>query len=425
MGWIGTAADGALAYNVTQVDEVCPTERQPDCATVADRNSKRVEMTVRPKSISQSPVRNQAVVVGTDSSGGDAVLVMSLPTPEPTPGPTQTPKPTTQPSSPAATQAPTTRPSGSPTVVPSAGPSSTPAVTPPATPQLTPSPAPTSIPSVSPEPTVAATLAIVTGVKVVGESAAYSPDGAWFAFTARPSDDSAGPDIYVWHVGDKAARPLTDDHASVFGSWLAGRLIGSRPAASDAGATATRPESFVLDPTTGDRTALRASAWRPVVDPDGRWAIAWDGTVGLASDGLTSGPATGSLVLRPYLAEIGPDLAASTGSVITAGPLGEYDVRWDETGTWIAIWIADANDHSIGRLSLMRLDPTTGALERPHGAPKDVTALPGFSIADGRLAWATPPGQGGEGSRVQIVAWTGDAVGAVESGPVEGVVVIH
>ena len=52
-------------------------------------------------------------------------------------------------------------------------------------------------------------------------------------------------------------------------------------------------------------------------------------------------------------------------------------------------------------------------------------ALPGFSIANGRLAWATPPGQGGEGSRVQIVAWTDDAVGAVESGPVENVVVIH
>jgi hypothetical protein len=52
-------------------------------------------------------------------------------------------------------------------------------------------------------------------------------------------------------------------------------------------------------------------------------------------------------------------------------------------------------------------------------------ALPGFSIADGRLAWATPRGQGGEGSRVQVVAWTDDAVGAVESGPVENVVVIH
>ena len=111
--------------------------------------------------------------------------------------------------------------------------------------------------------------------------------------------------------------------------------------------------------------------------------------------------------------------------MIAAGPLAEYDVRWDETGTWVAIWLADSSDPSIGRLSLMHVDPGSGALEHPHGAPKDVTALPGFSIADGRLAWATPPGQGGEGSRVQIVAWTRDAVGAVESGPVEDVVVIH
>ena len=38
------------------------------------------------------------------------------------------------------------------------------------------------------------------------QSAAYSPDGAWFAFTARPSDGSAGPDIYVWRVGDQLAE---------------------------------------------------------------------------------------------------------------------------------------------------------------------------------------------------------------------------
>jgi hypothetical protein len=278
---------------------------------------------------------------------------------------------------------------------------------------------------VSPEPTVAATLAIVTGVKVVGESAAYSPDGAWFAFSARPSDDSAGPDIYVWHIGDRLARPLTDDHASVFASWTGGQLIGSRRTATDAVEPAVRAESFLLDPATGTSTALQGSAWRPIVDPDGHWAVVWDGTVRLAADGLTSSPAVGSLVLRPYVSGAGPDLAATVGDVIADGPISEYDVRWDETGTWLAIWLADSSDPTIGRLSLLRLDPATGKLERPHGAPKDVTALPGFSIADGRLAWATPPGQGGEGSRVQIVAWTKDTVGAVESGPVEDVVVIH
>jgi hypothetical protein len=104
---------------------------------------------------------------------------------------------------------------------------------------------------------------------------------------------------------------------------------------------------------------------------------------------------------------------------------GDFDVRWDETGDWLAVWLGDANDPSIGRLSLYRVDRASGNLDQPKGAPHDVTARSGFSIGDGRLAWATPPGQGGERSRVQIVAWSGDRVGAVESGPVEGVVLVH
>ena len=47
-------------------------------------------MTIRPKSISQSPVRNQAVVVGTDAAGDDAVVVIALPTTEPTATPAPT-----------------------------------------------------------------------------------------------------------------------------------------------------------------------------------------------------------------------------------------------------------------------------------------------------------------------------------------------
>ena len=135
-------------------------------------------------------------------------------------------------------------------------------------------------------------------------------------------------------------------------------------------------------------------------------------------------PDKGSLVLRGY-SHAGGVAVDGASSTIAEGSVSEYDVRWDETGTWLAVWIADGSDSSIGRLSLVHLDPVSGDVERPHGAPQDVTALPGFSIANGRLAWATPPGQGGEGSRVQIVAWTDEAVGAVESGPITDVVVIH
>ena len=417
VGWVGTSPDGDLAYNVTPVSQVCPADRQPDCAPVADSKSKAVHMTVRPKSISQSPVRNQAVVVGTDAQGDDSVVVLALPTAEPSATAAPTVAPTIRPTEPPATVSPpaTTEPSES------AG--TTPTPTPTATAEPTPAVTPTPNPTATPAATAARTLAIVSGVKVVGQSAAFSSDGAWFAFTARPSDGSVGPDIYVWHIGDELARPVTSDHLSVFASWVDGLVVGSRPAA--AGSTEVEARSFLLDPATGQETALGTPAWRPIVDPAGDRAVTWVGTVKVGSDGLTSVPATGSLVLRGFDKDAGPAAGDGANTVVADGPVSEFDARWDETGSWLAVWIADPTDPTIGRLSLLHLDAATGALDRPHGAPQDVTALPGFSIEDKRLAWATPPGQGGEGSRVQIVAWTDDTVGAVESNPVEGVVVVH
>jgi hypothetical protein len=422
VGWVGTAPDGALAYNVTNVREVCPADRQPDCAPVADPGSKPVVIAIRPRSISQSPVKNQAVVVGTDASGRDAVVVIALPTSEPSPTPASTP--TTAP--PSASSLPTDTPtsSGPATSQPSSvAPTDTPSSAPTATPPVAPTASAT--PVLAPSPSVVAALAIVSHVTVVGQSAAYSPDGAWFAFSARPSDGSAGPDIYVWRVGDPLARVLTADHASVFASWAGGALLGSRlaPAASASGQIA--PRSFIIDPVSGVETPISETAWRPTVDPTGAWAVTWDGTLKLASDGLTAIPATGALVLHRFTPGTGLASGAPSATLTADGGFAEFDVRWDETGTWLAVWLADASDPALGRLSLLHLDPATGTLDRPRGAPRDVTALPGFSIANGRLAWATPPGQGGEGSRVQIVAWTATTVGAVESGPVEGVVVVH
>jgi hypothetical protein len=437
VGWVGTSSNGALAYNVADVEEVCAAERQADCAQVSDADSKRVEIAVRPKSILQSPVKNEAVVVGTDATGDDSVVVIALPTPEPTPSvrpsstpapPSSTPEPTppavittppvsTPTPTPTATAKATARTTAAPTPTPTATVEPTPDVTPPIGPGLSPSPSPTA--------TAAAALAIVSDVTVVGESAAYSPDGDWFAFTARPSDDSAGPDIYVWHVGEKLARPVTKDHASVFASWAGAMLLGSRPASAEATTGAVAARSFFIDPATGVETAIEASVWRPIVDPRGDWAVGWEGTVELGPDDLTTVPATGALVVRSFTPGVGPKVTETTAPVVAEGSFSEFDVRWDETGNWLALWVADTNDPAIGRLSLVHFDPATGRLDRPKGAPEDVTALPGFSIANGRLAWATPPGQGGEGSRVQIVAWTDKSVGAIESGPVEDVVVVH
>jgi hypothetical protein len=353
-------------------------------------------------------------------------------------------------------------------------------------------------------------MAIITDVTVVGRAAAYSPDGMWFAFSARPADGSAGPDIYVWHVGDLQARPITTDHASVFASWIGGAVLGSRvvalPSAAPAGAlptesaaippsiespTATEvapahdpslspppdpsalptpvpevmPQAFLVDPWTNAAITLIDGEWQPAVDPTGLAVVAWQGTVSVGIDGLTGTPATGNLVVHPVhgpletddpFASPDPSLATEVlptlspepsvemsasldpfasaspeivldfpTQIVAPGPIADFDARWDDTGNWLAIWIADPIDPGLGRLSLLHFDSTTGLIDRPLGAPQDVTALPGFSIGFGRLAWASPPGQGGEGSRIQIAAWTDDVVGGVESIPVEGAIVVQ
>jgi hypothetical protein len=510
--WLGVRDDGAFAYNVANIDAVCPLDRQPDCAPFADGHARRVTLTAVPKYVFQSPVDEQAVVVGTDPAGADAVIVVALPAAEPpvAPAPSESAAvDSPAPSDGVATIEPTATPASVPTEAPSA---SLPAAS-----EVAggPSVEPSATESASPGPPAGTAVAIMTNVTVVGRAAGYSPDGAWFAFSARPADGSVGPDIYVWHVGDPLAVALTGDHASIFASWVGNQMLGSRvttaegiiptspetgqptdpsssvepaptptplstaspaPAASDAVDASALPvpepapefaaESFLIDPLTGAETAMPGADWQPVVDPTGAWVVAWEGTVRAGAEGLSMVPATGRLVIHPFGTIAGPAsslapldqpsslptdqpsslptdqpsdepplptdgspapsaTAAIVPAVVAEGPIVEFDASWDDTGTWLAIWIADAADPSIGRLNLLHLDPVSGLVDRPLGAPQDVPALPGFSIGAGRLAWATPPGQGGEGSRIQIVAWTDDAVGAVESIPVEGAIVVQ
>jgi hypothetical protein len=428
VGWVDTANDGNYAVNRTTVDEVCAHDQQPDCAPVKDDDSKPVTINVKPKSINQSPTRDQAVVVGTNpAGGGDSVLVIALPTKEPSASPSPSPTPVA-----TATAGPSSTPTATATVSTTVKPpaSAPPASEPPTSQPPTEPPASEAPATATPSPTPRATplpssVAIASGVKVVGQSAAYSPSGMWFAFTARPSDGSAGPDIYVWHLGEEKAKQVTTDHTSVFASWIGSQMLGSRLAPDSKPGVEAQPQSFFLDPSDGTEKPIAGAVWRPVVDPTGHWDVAWEGTVKLSDDGLTIVPATGSLVLRRFQAGVGPDLTEAAPTVVADGTSPEFDARWDETGTWLAVWVADPADASFGRLSLNHVKPETGKLSRPAGAPVDVAALPGFSIADSRLAWATPPGQGGEGSRIQIVAWSNENVGSLESGPGQDFVIIH
>jgi hypothetical protein len=100
-------------------------------------------------------------------------------------------------------------------------------------------------------------------------------------------------------------------------------------------------------------------------------------------------------------------------------PLAEWDMRWDEGGTHLAIWIADAGNPDLGRLNLLTID-ATGRVDPTGISLHDAPALAGFSIGSDRLAWATPPGQDGEGSRLQVLAWSGENAGNIDSQPASG-----
>lgn len=417
VAWVRRDSDGALAFTNAPIDRVCPAESRATCATLDDGDEAPLDLNVAPKSVIGSPVDDQAVVITDDGQGGDRLVVVSLPerrgyppreSPDPGASPSGSPAPTAPPT---PTPRPTQEPS--PTATPDPGASATPQ------------------PPVTPEPTVAVTLALVKDVTLVGQSAAFSPDGSWFAFTARPTDGSGGPDVYVWRVGDDQAIRRTVDGSSTFASWSGNQVLVSRPL--DAAALeGTEPLTLAIDPETGAETAIEGALWRPTIDPSGTRAVAWIGTIAFDAANQTWRPAEGrlELIAWPPSDPTAPESSAdpATGQpvqVVAEGPASEIDVRWDETGEWLAVWVADSIDSGIGRLTLFRIDPATGRLDHPADAPTEEPALAGFSIGDGRLAWVGPSGEDGEGSYVHVAAWVGRDVGTAESVPGQGIVVVR
>ena len=281
---------------------------------------------------------------------------------------------------------------------------------------------------------------------LVGQSAAYSPSGAWFAFSARPADGSVGPDIYVWKVGDALATPITTDHRSIFGSWAGETVVGSTvtetPVSSGRGAaTELVPESFLIDPLTRQIVSLPQAgrAWRPALDPSGRKAVYWAGTL-RATEGPGFAPEAGRLVLGTWAADgagvvsssadasgvSSPDpstltdqqAAAHDEVTIAAGRMEDWDARWDAAGTHLAVWIADAQDPTVGRLSLYGVSSFDGRIDVKKPLLDAQLATAGFSISDGQLVWASPSADGAvTGDRIQVLAWTDRGQGQVESVP--------
>ena len=545
VAWFTSSADGGLMLNNSPVEEVCPTTAATPCATLDTESNGVVRVAVTPRSIYASPLRNQVVVLGRKPGSNDLTMyvmtVSSAPRASTQPSATAVPPPSTPPTppTPSPTVALSPPPSAGSTPTPTSSQSASPveSATPTssATPEATATPTASIVPLETPSPTAAAVLAIASNLVVVGQAAAYSRDGTWFAFTARSASTTSGSDIYLWRAGDLVAKPITTDGRSVFSGWVGDRLVGSRvelpivqpaPSSSD-GASSASPagsavsgapassagssespvvpdaatgaggsaapaspsefsaSSFLLDPATGFAAPLASSAWRPVVDPSGRLVVYWQGSI--AGDPTTGGwtGATGHLVVGSWsalagaaLTAVGPgtpdDSAASTvpgdsaGSSVapkssaspapaapspaspgdpgasagqegtnpsasdtpvpSVGPLAlpadlgsatgvSWDAGWDETGEHLAIWIGNPADPASGRISLVTIDPNVGGILTQGPSLTANPALPGFSLSDGHLAWATPPDTNGSGSRLQVFAWSGPDAGKIDSPP--------
>ena len=335
VAWVQAGEDGAWELRIGSVDTVCPRTRPACQALGADDPGTPVNLGSAPTGVTFSPDQDQLVVESRgEGTAPDRIFVVSVPVT----GPSVTP---------------------TPPVTPTDGPTDT------AGPIVTADPTtPSSEPPGSPGPTPMTpdgAVEIASGVVVVGETA-YSDDGTWLAFSARPSDGSTGPDLYLWKVGEPLAIPVTADHQTYFSAWLDGRVLASRievasptptpsagasadplatptldpsAGASDepsstapSGAPSAAPEptegnpvSFLLDPATLVRTDVaQAGVWLPVVDPTGRFVVYWSGTLVSTADGLDWQLGNGELVLDGWSQDAAPDPSAQPSPETSEDP---------------------------------------------------------------------------------------------------------
>jgi putative zinc finger protein len=440
--YLARDAQGNFKINVKKVSQVCPEGSTGPCDTTAPVEETTVTVDQNAQAVFGDADKQRLIVVSsptTDDSGTISVVAIAegspAPSSEPSATPTSSASPATTPSVEPSDEAHSIEPSSPP-------PSATPTV----------SATPTG--SIDVTPPGGGTIQIAHGVVLVGQTAAYSTSGAWFAFTARPIDATSGPDIYVWRVGSPTARKVTADGRSVFGSWAGDLVVGSS-AADDQTGTATsgiRPEAFLLDPETGARSGLpqTGAAWRPVVDPEGRKAVYWSGTLRTVG-GPGFAPDAGRLVLGDWAVTSATASASPNGSAaphasgsadasssllptplatdqtavrhettIAAGRMDDWDARWDPTGTHLAIWIADHENPAIGRLSLYAVSAFDGTIDVKSPLLNARRAVAGFSISNGSLVWAEPSTDpASSDGTIQLLAWTDDGVGTVQtqSGP--------
>jgi hypothetical protein len=268
---------------------------------------------------------------------------------------------------------------------------------------------------------------ILEDVRSAGAPPAWSRNGSMLAFSAMPVDGAHGPDVYVWSPGDASARPVTSDHASYFASWSGNRVVVSR-VSQNADGVAT-PRNYVVDPNTLEERRVRGQVWMPSVNRQRTQAVVWQGDLGV-HDGQPE-LRSGGLYLMDWAA-VDPFRAAPeqvpgatpetpaaqplvpihVGRDLRSAPVADWQGGWSPDGRVLGIWIADSAGSSWGRLTVLAIDPETGAIAEGDPLLPTTMARRGFSIGSDRVAWVAPSEDNVDGE-LRIRAWTSDGVGGL------------
>jgi hypothetical protein len=413
---VDSGSDGLTVYR-TAVSEVCPADAT-DCAVTGEVAAQVVGLSpdLVPRGVALDRQSRRMALLAEDALGADTVSVVTLPTF-------------------AGTTDPRGAGPGPDGRWPVAAPGS---IAPVALASLLPdaSGLPLDPTSIDPDDPAgpARVLAILEGVEAVGAAPAWSPDGTMLAFSAMPIDHAHGPDIYLWQPGDARARRVTTDHRSWFASWSGTRVVLSR---MPRGQGREQADTVLLDPADGRETAAAIrGAWLPSVDPSGRFAVAWHGTLtgGLAAVRPRSGglalidwtlvdpaAATDRIVAKP-LAMRAPGDTKRTGRAVRSagakpspwletiepatgdGPAAlDWQVRWATSDTTFGYWVADAHGASWGRLTVLRVVPETRSIDRAGALLGPTLARRSFTLGEERIAWVAPADEGADGElRVRV-----------------------
>jgi len=276
-------------------------------------------------------------------------------------------------------------------------------------------------------------LAILEDVRSVGAPAAWSADGSALAFSAMPTDRSHGPDVYVWRAGDERARLLTTDHQSYFASWAGSRVVVSRVASPDDGATEGEagPEvtTVVIDPLTGEeRTAIGGEdLWLPAINPLGTTLVVWHGS--LQWGGNEVAPVAGALYSGEW-SHMDPFATGRPGDGTTellmepiepdrdpvARPVHDWQIRWSPDGQVLGYWIADVPGASWGQLAVVAVDRSSGILAHDQPLLGPSLARRAFTLGLHRVAWVAPADEEPQGE-LRLMTWGPDGDGGLRLRP--------